>query len=204
MFWSLLRAVTSGWNFENIPQRLAICRDCEHVEKRPTVDHNGIAGEHLYCMECKCGDHPIAELSTKLGFYNVRCELGKWGPEFALTVKEGSGLLAQRQYKQWQQDNPEEAATQRRESLAKWRDGHPEREEEYQRMMQTWREDYPQYAAEYDSTQHSAPGNNGRQPTAETPQAEPRITHDEPTARPPTLSTDAPQLLGAEQGGAQQ
>ena len=259
---SLLRALASGWDVENVRQRLDICRACEHVHKKPTVDHRGVAGEHLYCMECQCGDHSIAELSTKLGYYNVRCPLEppKWGPAHVSTVKEGSMILAQRQGKEWRQKNPQQAATNDMQAIANWREKHPDREEDFQRMMSRYRKLYPEKAAEYDAQQaadsdqpsaishqpsaesreQAIPGNNGpahKKPaslpqriveqtmhpgvarladsntssavsgesSATPPDApESRITNDEPTARPPTLSTDeASGLLVAEQDGAQ-
>lgn len=259
MGWSLLRALGSGWDIENVRQRLDICRACEHVQKKPTVDHRGIIGEHLYCKECECGDHSIAELSTKLGFDNVRCPLTppKWGPVHVSTVKEGSMMLAQRQVKDWRQNHPQQAATNDMQVIDNWRQQNPGREADFQRMMGRYRKMYPEQAAKYDeqqaadsaessvlSPQSSVAGDNGtakKQPaslperiveqtmspmhpgiarladssgllavsgesSATPPDAdasESRITPDEPTARPPTISTDAPELLGAEQGGAQ-
>ncbi len=89
-------AVTSGWNKDNVKARLAICKACPRVKQRDYVDPAGGMTSFLYCDECKCGSHHIAELNTKLGFNNLSCPIGKWGPAGAITVHEGHDLLIER------------------------------------------------------------------------------------------------------------
>ncbi len=94
--FTFLRAIASGWNKENVKDRLAICKVCPRVKERDYVDPDGGLTSFLFCDECKCGSHHIAELNTKLGFNNLACPMGKWGPASAMTVHEGHDLLISR------------------------------------------------------------------------------------------------------------
>lgn len=105
--FTFLRAVTSGWNKENVKDRLAICKECPRVKAKDYVDPDGALTTFLYCDECKCGSHHIAELHTKLGFYDIRCPMGKFGKIGAMTVHEGHDLLIERGRKERAEDQRE-------------------------------------------------------------------------------------------------
>lgn len=113
IFWlgprafTFLRAVLSGWNEENIKDRLVICKECPRVKQRDYVDPEGGLTSFLYCDECKCGSHHIAELNTKLGFNNLTCPMDKWGPAGGMTVHEGHDLLVARGAKERADDQRE-------------------------------------------------------------------------------------------------
>lgn len=105
--FTLLRAVTSGWNKDNVASRLAICEVCPRVKLRHHVDDTGKEAKYMYCDECKCGSHHIAELNVKLGFNNLTCPMDKWGPKEAMTVHEGHDLLVERGRKEREVDQRE-------------------------------------------------------------------------------------------------
>ncbi len=105
--FTFLRAVTSGWSKDNVKARLAICKACPRVKKRDYVDPAGGMTSFLYCDECKCGSHHIAELNTKLGFNHLKCPLDKWGPAGAVTVHEGHDMLIARGKKERAEDKRE-------------------------------------------------------------------------------------------------
>ncbi len=94
--YTFLRAITSGWDKDNVASRLAICKECPRVKQRDYVDPEGGLTSFLYCDECKCGSHHIAELNTKLGFNNLACPMGKWGPASGMTVHEAHDILIDR------------------------------------------------------------------------------------------------------------
>ncbi len=94
--FTLVRAVTSGWNKDNVKARLAICKVCPRVKQRDYVDPEGGMTSFLYCDECKCGSHHIAELNTKLGFNHLKCPMDKWGPKSGTTVHEAHDMLVER------------------------------------------------------------------------------------------------------------
>lgn len=102
--FTFLRAIASGWNKNNVAGRLAICKACPRVKQRDRVGSDGGLTSFLYCDECKCGSHHIAELHTKLGFNNIQCPMGKFGPASAMTVHEGHDLLVARDQKEWAED----------------------------------------------------------------------------------------------------
>ncbi len=105
--WSLFRALISGWSRDNIAARLAICKACPRVKARVYVDGAGKSSEYLYCDECKCGSHHLAELNVKLGFNNIKCPLDKWGPKQAMTVHEAHDMLIERGNKERSVDKQE-------------------------------------------------------------------------------------------------
>lgn len=105
--FTLVRAVTSGWNKDNVKARLAICKVCPRVKAREYVDPEGALTTFLYCDECKCGSHHIAELNVKLGFNNLSCPMEKWGPKSGMSVHEGHDLLIERARKEREVDQRE-------------------------------------------------------------------------------------------------
>ena len=105
--FTLVRAVTSGWSKDNVAGRLAICKVCPRVKIRHHVDDKGEEATYVYCDECKCGSHHIAELNVKLGFNNLSCPIGKWGPQTAMSVHEGHDLLIERGRKEREVDQRE-------------------------------------------------------------------------------------------------
>lgn len=81
-----------------IRERLAICSDCEHVRKKNYIDQETFTSrQHLYCGQCGCGTHALAELNVKLGFKQVKCPLDppKWGVSEAMTPKQGTQVVSQ-------------------------------------------------------------------------------------------------------------
>ncbi len=109
--FTFLRAITGGWNKDNIPARMKICKVCPRVREKVTVDHDGNSHSYLFCDECKCGSHHLAELSVKLGFNNLKCAMDppKWGKKEAMTVHEAHDVLTGRMRKEAAIDQAERA-----------------------------------------------------------------------------------------------
>ncbi len=104
---SFLFVVTGGYNKGNIKKRLAICKECPRVKARDYVDPEGAMTTFLYCDECKCGSHHIAELHTKLGYDRLKCPMGKFCAKSSMTVHEGHDLLVTRSAKERADDQRE-------------------------------------------------------------------------------------------------
>lgn len=105
--YTFVRAVTSGWNKDNIASRLAICKVCPRVKRREHVHPDGHSDQYLYCDECKCGSHHLAELHVKMGFNNISCPIGKFGKAEAMTVHEAHDILVDRKKKEYAIDRLE-------------------------------------------------------------------------------------------------
>lgn len=74
-----LRAVFGGRSRALVGERLKLCLACPHVMLKDGFKDGG----GLFCRKCGCGTSamwPLAELHHKLGYKNLRCPIGKWGP----------------------------------------------------------------------------------------------------------------------------
>lgn len=90
-------------------KRLAICKTCPHLITKPIFNHTTLENEDkLFCNQCGCGTHALAELHNKLGHKALSCPIGKWGEATAMKPSEASRVITTNAFESWKSKHPDE------------------------------------------------------------------------------------------------